>query len=113
VSSAGVAEPASDLSHDFVDLEWLQEVWFFLQLRTPFHQDPTPNLWLLIAFINNLLDGCFPFFKTYHLFLLDCGRVSCDFNRDVGVIEDDRIAKLLRWHKLSLDVYKARFPFSL
>jgi hypothetical protein len=112
VSSAGVAEPASDLSHDFVDLEWSQEGWFFFQLRPPFHQDPIRHPLLVIAFINNLLDGYFPFFKTHRLFLLNCGIASCDFNREVGMIEADRIAKLLCWHKLSLDVCKARFPFS-
>jgi hypothetical protein len=67
----------------------------------------------VIAFINNILDGYFPFFKTHRVFLLGCGIALCDFNRDVSVIEADRIAKLLCWHKLSRDVCKAQFPFSL
>ena len=37
VSSADVAEPLSDLSDDFVDLERLQKGRFLFQLRTPFH----------------------------------------------------------------------------
>jgi hypothetical protein len=46
----------------------------------------------VVAFINNLVDGHFPFLKTHRIFLLDCSIASCDLNRDVGMIEADRIA---------------------
>jgi hypothetical protein len=68
VSSAEVAEPLLDLSHDFVDLEWLQKVRFLFQLCTPFLQDRVDSRLLVIAFINHLLDGHFPFLKTHRLF---------------------------------------------
>jgi hypothetical protein len=100
---AGVAEPASDRSHDFVDFEWAQEVWFFFQLHTPFQKDLIRPPLLLIAFINNLLDGGFPFSKTHRLFLLDCGIVSCEFNCDVGMIESDCTARMFFWHKPTFD----------
>jgi hypothetical protein len=73
VSSAELVEPLSDLSHDFVDLKRLQEGRFVFQLRTPCHQDLVRPLLLVIAFINNLLDAHFPFFKTHRLFLFDFG----------------------------------------
>ena len=114
VSSADVVEPLPDLPHDCVDFEWFQEGGFFFQLHTPFRQYSIVILFLLlvIAFINNLLDGYFPFLKSHRLFLFDCGIASCDFNRDVSMIEADWIAKLLCWHKLSLGACKARFPVS-
>ena len=71
VSSADVAEPLPDFSHNFVDLERLQKGRFLFQLRTPCHQDHVRSLLLVIAFINNLLDGRFPFLKTHRLFLFD------------------------------------------
>ena len=75
VSWADVAEPSSDLSHDFVDLERLQNGRFLFQLRTPFNQDPivAPSLLLVTAFTNNLLDRHFPILKTHRLFLFDFG----------------------------------------
>jgi hypothetical protein len=103
VSSAGIAEPASDRSHDFVNLEWFQEGWFFFQLHTPFHQDLIRPHLLVIAIISDLLDGYFPFFKTHRLFLLDCGIVSCDFNCDVAMIESDCTARMFFWHKPTFD----------
>lgn len=89
----GVAEPAPDRSHDCVDFKWVQEGWFFFQLHTPFHQDIVHPHLLVIVFINNLLDGYFPFFKTHRLFPLDCGIASCESISDVGMIEADRIAQ--------------------
>jgi len=65
VSSAEVAEPFSDLSHDFVDLERLQKGRFLFQLCTPGLQNRVHSRLLVIAFINNLLDGHFPFLKTH------------------------------------------------
>jgi hypothetical protein len=47
----------------------------------------------VIAIIGDLQDGCFPFFKTHRLFLLDYGVASCDFNRNAGTIEAVRIAQ--------------------
>ncbi len=75
MSSADAAEPLSYFSHDFVDLERLQKRRFLFQLRTPCHQDSILALFLLlvIAFINNLLDGRFPFLKLHRLFLFDFG----------------------------------------
>jgi hypothetical protein len=69
------AEPLSDRSHDLVDLERLQKGRFLFQLHTPLRQDfiPATFRWIVIAFINNLLDGRFPFLKTHRLFLFDCG----------------------------------------
>jgi hypothetical protein len=60
-----VAESSSDLSDDFVDLERLKKARFLFQIRTPFRQDPIGSLFLVIALINNLLDGNFPWFKTH------------------------------------------------
>ena len=54
VSSAEVAEPLLDLSHDFVDLEWLQKGRFLFQLCTPCHQDRAHSCLFMIAFISNL-----------------------------------------------------------
>jgi len=71
VSSAKVAKPSSDLSYDFVDLEWLQKGRFLFQLCTPCHQDRVHLRFLVITFINDLLDGHFPFLKTHRLFLLE------------------------------------------
>jgi hypothetical protein len=78
VSSADVAEPLSDFSHDFVDLERLQKGRFLFQLRTPYLQDFifAPFILLVIAFITNLLDGRFPFLKMHRLFLFDFGTRS-------------------------------------
>ena len=73
VSSAELAEPLLDLSHDFVDLEWPQKGRFFFQLCTPCHQDRVHSRFLVIAFIGNLLDGHFPFSKTHRLLLLEFG----------------------------------------
>ena len=73
MSWANIAEPLSDLSHDFVDLERLQESRFLLQFCTPFHQNLIRSVFLVIALINNLLDGHFPFLKTHRLFLFDFG----------------------------------------
>ena len=73
VSSAKVAEPLSDLPHDFVDSERLQKSRFLLQLCTPRHQAPVRSLFIVIAFINDLLDGRFPFLKRHRLFLFDFG----------------------------------------
>jgi hypothetical protein len=67
---------------------------------------------LLIAFINHRLHGDFPFFQSHRLFLLDCSIASCDFNRDVGMIKANRIAKRLCWHKLSFGAWNTRFPVS-
>jgi hypothetical protein len=67
VSSAEVAEPSSDLAHDLVDLVGMQEGWLFFQLSTPFHQDPSHRLMLVMALFNDLLDGHFPLFKTHRL----------------------------------------------
>ena len=78
MSSAEVAEPLSDLSHDFVDLEWLQKGRFLFQLCTPCHQDCVDSRLLVNAFINNLLDGHFPFLKTHRLFLLEFGIARFD-----------------------------------
>ena len=73
MSLAGVAEPLLDLSHDFVDFERLQEGRFLFELCTPYHQDPVDSRLLLIAFINNLLDGFFPILKTHRPLLLEFG----------------------------------------
>jgi hypothetical protein len=73
MSRADVAEPLSDLPHDFVDLERLQKSRFLLQLCTPCNQDLVRSLFIVIAFINDLLDGHFPFLKTHRLFLFDFG----------------------------------------
>jgi hypothetical protein len=78
VSSAEVAEPLLDLSHDFVGLEWLQESRFLFQLCTPCQQDRVHSRLPVIAFINNLLDGHFPFLKTHRLVLLEFGIVCFD-----------------------------------
>jgi hypothetical protein len=102
----------SDHSHDFVDLEWFQEGWFFFQLHTPCHQDPIRPLLLVIAFINHRLHGDFPFFKTHRLFLLDSGSASSDFHRDVGMIAAHRITSRLCWHNLNLVAWTARLAFS-
>jgi hypothetical protein len=59
--SAGVAEPVSDRSYDFVDLGWFQESWFFFQFPTPTLQFYSRPSWLVTAFIGDILDGCFPF----------------------------------------------------
>ena len=77
VSSADAAEPLSDLSHDFVDLERLQKSRFLFQFHSPSNQNLIRSLFLVIAFINNLLDGHFPFMKTHRLFLLDFGGGGC------------------------------------
>jgi hypothetical protein len=66
-------QPLPDFSHDFVDLERMQKARFFLQLRTPFHQDLARVLLLVTTFIDHLLDGNFPFLKTHQLFLCDVG----------------------------------------
>jgi hypothetical protein len=65
----------SDLSHDLVDLERLQKGRFLFQLHTPLRQDfiPATFRWLVIAFINDLLDRRFPILKTHRLFLFDFG----------------------------------------
>ena len=68
-----IAEPLSGLSHDFVDLERLQKGRLLFQLRTPLNQNPVRVRSLVIAFINNLLDGRFPFSETHRLFLFDFG----------------------------------------
>jgi hypothetical protein len=34
---------------------------------SPFRQDPIGSFFLVIAFINNLLDGDFPWFKAHRL----------------------------------------------
>ncbi len=78
MSSAEVAEPLLDLSHDFVDVEWLQKGRFLFHLFTPCHQDRVHSRLLVIAFINNLLDGYFPFLKTHRLFLLEFGTARFD-----------------------------------
>jgi len=78
VSSAKVAEPSLDLSHDFVNLECLQKGRFLFQLCTPCRQDRVHSHLLVIAFINNLLDGHFPFLKTHRLFLLEFGIARFD-----------------------------------
>ena len=70
-SLADGAEPLSGLSHDLVYLERLQKGRFLFQLRSPRNQDLVRSLLLVIAFINNLLDGHFPFLKTHRLFLFD------------------------------------------
>ena len=78
VSSAEVAEPLLNLSHDYVDLERPQKGRFLFQLCTPCHQDLVHSRLLVIAFINNLLDGHFPFLKTHRLFLLEFGIARFD-----------------------------------
>ncbi len=78
MSSAVAAEPFLDLSHDFVDLEWLQKGRFLFQLCTPCLQDRVHSRLLVIAFINNLLDGHFPFLKTHRIVLLDFVMVCFD-----------------------------------
>jgi len=90
VSSVEVAEPLLDLSHDYVDLEWLQKVRFLFELCTPFLQDRVYSRLLMIAFINNLLDGHFPFLKTHRLFLLEFGIARFD-RRDEGVGSHNRV----------------------
>jgi hypothetical protein len=80
MSRAGVAESLPGFPHDSVDLERLQESRFLLQLCTPCHQNPVRSLFTVIAFINDLLDGRFPFVETHRLFLLDFG-----VGGDVGV----------------------------
>ena len=65
------AEPLSGRSHDLVDLERLQKGRLLSQLRTPCDQDLVRSLLLVIAFVNNLLDGHFPILKTHQLFLFD------------------------------------------
>ena len=54
-------------------MEWLQKVRFLFELCTPFLQDRVYSRLLMIAFINNILDGHFPFLKTHRLFLFDFG----------------------------------------
>jgi hypothetical protein len=75
VTSANLVEPLSDLSHDLIDVVRLQKGWFLFQLRTPSPQDRilASFLLLVIAFISNLLDGRFPFFKTHRGFLSEYG----------------------------------------
>ena len=107
VSSAKVAEPLSDLSDDFVDLERLQKGRFLFQLRTPFHQDLIRSLLLVIAFINNLLDGRLPFLKLHRLFLLDFGIVryllQCQHNFPVDLLEQSYFIRAnLDEHPISL-----------
>jgi hypothetical protein len=58
----------------------LQKSRFLLQLCTPCNQDLVRSLFIVIAFINDLLDGHFPFMKTHRLFLFDFG-----VGGDVGV----------------------------
>ena len=77
MSSAGLVAPSSDLSHEFVDLVRTQKGRLLFQFRTPFHQHLIRSLSLLIAFINHLLDGHFPFLKTHRLFLFDFGVGAC------------------------------------
>jgi hypothetical protein len=74
-------QSVSDRSHDLVDLEWCQEGWLFFQPRTPFLQNTIRPPSLMIAFINDLLDGYFYFFKQHQQFLLVCGIATCNFNR--------------------------------
>jgi len=92
VSSAEVAKPLSDLSHDFVDLEWLQKVRFLFQLCTPFLQDRVHLRLLVIAFINHLLDGHFPFLKTHRLFFLEFGIARFD-RQDFAAFWRSRIGR--------------------
>jgi hypothetical protein len=68
-SSAGVLEPLSDLSDDFVDLVRMQSGRFLFQLRTPCHQDLVRFVLLVTAFSNDFKDGPFPILKTHRLFL--------------------------------------------
>jgi hypothetical protein len=71
MSSTGGAEPLSDLSLDFVDLERLQKSRFLFQFGTPRLHDPVCSVFVVAALINHLLDGHFPFLKTHRLFLVD------------------------------------------
>ncbi|MHB9067979.1 MAG: ankyrin repeat domain-containing protein [Pirellulaceae bacterium] len=80
VSPTKLADPSSGLTDDFVDLLRLQEGRLVFQFRTPFNQDsiPAPFRMLLIAFVHNFLDGCFPVFETHRMFLFDSGIARWD-----------------------------------
>jgi hypothetical protein len=56
-------------------LERLQGSWFFFKLETPSDQELvfTSFLWLLIEFINNLLNRRLPIFQVHPQFLCDVG----------------------------------------
>jgi hypothetical protein len=92
VSSADVAEPSSDLSHDFVDLECLQKDRFPFQLCTPCHQDSVHSGLHVIAFISNPLDGHLPFLKTHRLFFLEFSIGRFDRRDDITQPKRTRIA---------------------
>jgi len=91
--STDAAKLFSDFSHDSVDLERLQKARFLFELRTPCYQYfiLTPFLLLLIAFINNFLDGRFPLLKTHRLFLFDNGvtryLLQCQYNFSDDLLE--------------------------
>ncbi len=102
MSSAEVVESLLDLSHDFVDLEWLQKGRFLFQLCTPCRQDPVHSCLLVIAFIKNLLDGHFPFLKTHRLFLLEF-----DFVRHT------QNASVIPPHCIGVTAQRDRIPYSV
>jgi hypothetical protein len=77
VSSADLAKPSSDLSHEFVDLGRTQTGRLLFHFGTPFQQHLILSPFLVLAFLNNLLDGHFPFVKAHRLFLLDFGVGVC------------------------------------
>ena len=81
MSSAGLAAPSPDLSHEFVDLVRTQKGRLLFQFRTPFHHNLIGSISLVIAFINHLLDGYFPFIKTHRLFLFDFGIPNLEFGQ--------------------------------
>ena len=91
LSSADVAEPLSDLSHDSVDLKRLQQSRFLFQSRTPCHQDLVRSLLFVTAFVNNLSDGRFPFLKMHRPFLCDFGiaryLLQCQHDFPVDLLE--------------------------
>jgi hypothetical protein len=57
-------------SHDLVDLERRQKMWFLCQFHSPSHQDLIRFITITIAFVGNRLDRRFPILKTHRLFLL-------------------------------------------